>query len=219
MNDQTPIEMPGRPPEATGHAKVKRGRKYAQVVEGARAVFMADGFEGASVDAIARAAGVSKATLYSYFPDKRLLFLEVATSECAAQIDGTALILSPELRPRAALTAAGQRMVRFLTTRFGLAMFRMCVAEAERFPELGREFFRTGPAVYRARMADYLSGAVARGELVIDDVALAGDQFVELCHATLFVEMVFGMREAVTDAEVDRVVDGAVETFLARYGA
>ena len=57
---------------------VRTGRKFDQVLAGAREVFMADGFEGASVDDIARAAGVSKATLYSYFPDKKLLFMEVA---------------------------------------------------------------------------------------------------------------------------------------------
>ncbi|WP_372674886.1 TetR/AcrR family transcriptional regulator, partial [Aquicoccus sp.] len=52
-------------------AEINRsGRKFDQVLEGARKVFMADGFERASVDDIARAAGVSKATLYSYFPDK-----------------------------------------------------------------------------------------------------------------------------------------------------
>lgn len=60
---------------------VKRGRKFDQVLEGARLVFLQDGYEGASVDDIARAAGVSKATLYSYFPDKRLLFMEVAKIE------------------------------------------------------------------------------------------------------------------------------------------
>ena len=49
---------------------------------------MRDGFEGASVDDIAKAAGVSKATLYSYFPDKRLLFSEVAKGECNRQADG-----------------------------------------------------------------------------------------------------------------------------------
>ena len=62
------------------HAVVKQGRKFDQVLDGARKVFMRDGFEGASVDDIAREACVSKATLYSYFPDKRLLFIEVQRS-------------------------------------------------------------------------------------------------------------------------------------------
>ncbi len=64
---------------------VRKGRKFDQVLDGARKVFMADGFEGASVDEIARVAAVSKATLYSYFPDKRLLFMEVARTECQRQ--------------------------------------------------------------------------------------------------------------------------------------
>ena len=68
-------------------AIVKQGRKWDQVLDGARTVFMRDGFEGASVDDIVREAGVSKATLYSYFPDKRLLFIEVAKIECLAQSD------------------------------------------------------------------------------------------------------------------------------------
>ena len=69
---------------APGHV-VKQGRKWDQVLDGARTVFMRDGFEGASVDDIVREAGVSKATLYSYFPDKRLLFIEVAKLECKSQ--------------------------------------------------------------------------------------------------------------------------------------
>ena len=66
---------------------LRRGRKFDQVLAGAREVFLRDGFEGAVVDEIARQAGVSKATLYSYFPDKRLLFVEVAKQECRAQSD------------------------------------------------------------------------------------------------------------------------------------
>ena len=203
MNDVTPI---------------KRGRKFDQVLEGARAVFLADGFEGASVDAIARAAGVSKATLYSYFPDKRLLFMEVARTECESQIEETGALLVPESRPRDALAEAGRRITTFVLSDFGQAIFRMCVAERDRFPELGREFFRTGPEVFRGEMQDYLRRAVERGELAIDDFGLAADQFVELCHATLFAEMVFGVRDRATPAEVERVVAGAVETFMARYG-
>ncbi|KIT16675.1 TetR/AcrR family transcriptional regulator [Jannaschia aquimarina] len=208
MNEATPID--------TG--VVKRGRKFDQVLEGARAVFLADGFEGASVDAIARAAGVSKATLYSYFPDKQHLFMEVAKSECGAQIDQAGELLFMECAPRVALGRAARQIVGFVISEFGQSIFRMCVAESERFPELGREFFRTGPARFRAQMAEYLTRAVERGELKIDDIDLAGDQFVELCHATLFVEMVFNVRTSATQAEIDRVIDGAVETFMARYG-
>ena len=68
-----------------GDRQIRRGRKFDQVLDGARDIFLSDGFEGASVDDIAKAAGVSKATLYSYFPDKTLLFMGVAKAECCAQ--------------------------------------------------------------------------------------------------------------------------------------
>jgi len=197
---------------------IKRGRKFDQVLEGARSVFTADGYEGASVDNIARAAGVSKATLYSYFPDKRLLFMEVAKYECGLQIEEADAILSDECDPRTVLGLAAERMVGFFLSDFGQSIFRMCVAESDRFPELGREFFETGPKRFRARMVEYMGGAVAEGRLAIDDLELAADQFAELCKTNLFSEMIFGIRKTTTAEERKRIVDGAVETFMARYG-
>jgi AcrR family transcriptional regulator len=198
---------------------IKRGRKYDQVLEGARAVFMSDGYEGSSVDAIARAAGVSKATLYSYFTDKRQIFMEVAKAECGLQIEEADAILSDESSPREVLSTAADRMLSFFLSSFGQSIFRMCVAESDRFPELGREFYETGPKLFRGKMVEYLRCAVAEGDLVIDDFELAADQFAELCKASLFPELMFGIRRHVTAAEKQRVIDGAVETFLARYAA
>ena len=197
---------------------IKKGRKFDQVLEGARAIFAANGFEGSSVDDIARAAGVSKATLYSYFPDKRLLFMAVAKAECGMQIEEADAILSDASDPREVMTAAAERMLSFFLSEFGRSIFRMCVAESDRFPELGREFYETGPKLFRARMVDYLRCAVAEGALAIDDLELAADQFAELCKASLFPELVFGIRTETSAAERRRVVDGAVGTFLARYG-
>lgn len=198
--------------------KVRKGRKYDQVLDGARRVFMADGFDGASVDDIARAASVSKATLYSYFPDKRLLFLEVASAECIRQSQEAIKSIDMAAPPRQVLGQAGRHFLRFLTSPFGQRVFRLCVAESERFPELGRKFYNSGPAVMRTEMARYFAGAVGRGELQIDDHVLAADQFGELCKADLWSRLIFGMITSVSAADIDRVVDGAVETFLARYG-
>ena len=205
--------------DSDGGAAVKKGRKVDQVLAGAREVFLADGYEGASVDAIARAAGVSKATLYSYFADKSLLFLEVARCECRTQIGEATRILDHDDPPRRVLGDAGRRMMGLVLSPFGQSIFRMCVAERDRFPELGREFYRTGPQVFHATMCAYLEHAVARGDLAIDDLGLAADQFIELCHAQLFTQAIFGLRDGADAEELDRVIDGAVETFLARYGA
>jgi len=197
---------------------VRKGRKYDQVLEGARAVFMADGFEGASVDEIARVAAVSKATLYSYFPDKRLLFIEVADSECQRQSQEALDNIDMAAPPREVLGQAGWHFLRFITSTFGQQIFRICVAESDRFPEIGQSFYNSGPAVMRAEMAEYFALAQGRGELSIDDPILAADQFGELCKADVWTRLIFGVSKSVSDAEIDRVVNGAVETFMARYG-
>lgn len=197
---------------------VRKGRKFDQVLEGARVVFMTDGFEGASVDDIARQAGVSKATLYSYFPDKRLLFMEVANQECARQSQSAIDTIDMEAHPRDVLGQAGRHFLRFITSKFGQQVFRICVAEADRFPEIGRTFYQSGPARMRAEMAEYFTEAIARGELRIDDLPLAADQFGELCKADIWPRLMFGVIDHVEAGDIDRVVDGAVATFMARYG-
>jgi len=199
--------------------EIKKGRKFDQVLEGARAVFMRDGFEGASVDEIARAAQVSKATLYSYFPDKRLLFSEVARIECNRQAEEALEVIGSGAPIEEVLHEAASRIVRFFLSDFGQQVFRICVAESHRFPELGRRFYASGPALMRERMRQVLAPYVAGGVLRIHDMELATSQFGELCKSDLFVRSLCGMCEHPTEADIKRVVDGAVEMFLARYRA
>jgi TetR/AcrR family transcriptional regulator, mexJK operon transcriptional repressor len=201
------------------HDITRQGRKVAQVLEGARTVFLRDGFEGASVDEIAREAGVSKATLYSYFPDKRLLFMEVAKLECGRQAESACERIRLFGPPEEVLFDAASRMTRFFISPFGRQVYRMCVAESDRFPELGREFYISGPKMVQTMLVDYLTEAVRKGQLVIDDIELAADQFPELCKASIHAPLVLGLKTDFTDAELDRVIRGAVEMFMARYGA
>ena len=131
--------------------EIKKGRKFDQVLDGARDVFLRDGFEGASVDDIARRAGVSKATLYSYFPDKRLLFSEVARVECNRQAQAALAGMPKDAPVELVLREAADRIVRFFLSDFGQQMYRICVAESDRFPEIGRRFYESGPAMMREK--------------------------------------------------------------------
>lgn len=197
---------------------MRTGRKFAQVLEGARAVFLAEGYEGANVDEIARVAGVSKATLYSYFPDKRLLFLEVAKTECQRQAEAAVNLVRPDLPLRDQLLTGAREIVRFFNSPMSLAIFRMCVAEAERFPEMGREFYRTGPMMGRSLLVGYLTCAIEAGQLEIDDVEHAADQFAELCKAGIFTQRMFGVFDEQPPEYCDKIAQSAVDMFLARYG-
>ncbi|MCT4553177.1 MAG: TetR/AcrR family transcriptional regulator [Pelagimonas sp.] len=202
----------------TAETQVRKGRKFDQVLEGARVVFLRDGFEGASVDDIAREAGVSKATLYSYFPDKRLLFLEVAGDQCTRQAEDALVTMDLSLPPRIVLRQVAERFLQFIFSEMGQRIFRICVAEADRFPELGRQFYECGPATMRRALTTYLIQSRDRGELAIDDLDLAADQFVELCKADLWPRLMFGIQQEFSPVESTRIVDGAVDTFMARYG-
>ena len=213
------LHAPEEPQTAeTGTRPARRARKAAQVLEGAREVFLRDGFEGANVDDIARAAGVSKATVYSHFGDKRLLFIEVATAECRRQAEAALGAIDMSAPPREVLAFAADRMMAFFLSPLGLGVFRVVVAETGRFPQIGRTFWETGPARGRAILQEYFGRACARGELIIDDPALAADQFAELCKADLWPRLIFGLAEEVSEEERARVARGAVDMFMARYG-
>lgn len=201
-----------------GELEIKRGRKFEQVLNGAREIFLRDGFDGASVDDIARAAGVSKATLYSYFNDKRILFMEVVRQECQRQATSAMAQVHIHKSIRAKLEFAARTMVSLVTQPFNVSIFRVCVAEAERIPEIGKQFFDFGPGFGVARIAEFIEIAVQQGELCCDDPKLAAAQLQNLCRAEVFDQALFLQDVEITDEQIERVVNGAVEMFLARYG-
>ena len=206
------IEMGAKP------QLIVKGRKFEQVLEGARTVFLRDGFDRASVDDIAREAGVSKATLYAYFPDKRLLFMEIASAECRRQTLEAEALIDPAAPVAQVLRIAAEKIIAFMMSDLGQRIFRIAVAEAETFPSLAHEFYHSGPLLIRARIAHYLACATERGELAIDDIDLAADQFTQLCKADLQDRMIFGTTPCCTAKDAIRVIDGAVSMFMARYG-
>ena len=210
--------LQGDPMAISADPGVRRGRKFDQVLDGARKIFLRDGFERASVDDIAREAGVSKATIYAYFPDKQLLFLEVARCECHAQTEAAEASVEGDVPVRVALTIAAERIVQFLMSEFGQRMFRIVVGEGERFPGLGREFYDYGPGLIHARLVHHFGCYVDQGVLKIEDLDLAADQFAQLCKAGVQEKLLFGMEQTLRPDDVHRSVHGAVDMFMARYG-
>ncbi len=197
---------------------IRKGRKFDQVLAGARDVFLAEGFSASNMDHVAKASGVSKATLYSYFPDKESLFIVVVQTECARQSDEAMEHIDQSAPPAVVLSNAARHLLEFVTSEFGQRMFRICVAQADRFPELGLAFYQSGPMVVREKVGAYLRCATEAGQLQITDFDLAADQFGELCKADIFSKILFGVQTTFEPSELDRIIEGAVSTFLAKYG-
>ena len=92
------------------------------------------------------------------------------------------------------------------------------MGEGERFPGLGHQFYDFGPGRIHERLVHHLRAYVQNGQLRIDDLDLAADQFAQLCKATIHEKLIFGMTETITPELARRSVHGAVDMFLARYG-
>jgi len=171
------------------------------------------------MERIAQAAGVSKATIYAYFPDKRQLFSAMLRAEILRHADETEAMLDLDRPIEEILHDTALSILRFMVSEMGLAFYRVCVAEAVRFPETGREFYTFGPLMLRQRLSAGFREMVRRGEMVVPDAEMAADQFNELCKTTVFDRALFGVGPPIRDEELEAVARGVVVLFLARYGA
>jgi AcrR family transcriptional regulator len=193
------------------------GAKRRQIIDGACRVFLAQGFDAASMGSIAREAGVSKGTLYVYFKNKGELFEAIVEEQCqwqAEQIftfDGSTDV-ETELR------RVGEEFARMLCRRpGGISPLRTVIAIADRMPELGAKFYQSGPARGIASLKHYLETKVAQGVLQPHDCEVSAAQFIDACVSLTFKPMLFGAGGPPGDSQIAYVVDVAVRTFLAAY--
>ncbi len=191
--------------------------KRRQIMDGARATFLARGFDAASMADIAKAAGVSKGTLYVYFKDKDELFTAIVHDECALQAEGVFDFDHADHDVEAVLLRHGQAFVRNMGTPGRMESLRAVIAVAERMPEIGRRIYESGPAVGIARLAAYLRAQVDAGVLAVEDCEVAAAQFIETCHATMFKPMLFNFAPPPPSERIAHVVGIAVRTFMAAY--
>ncbi|MFL6810924.1 MAG: TetR/AcrR family transcriptional regulator [Bradyrhizobium canariense] len=192
--------------------------KRRQILDGARKVFMDLGFDGASMGEIARAAQVSKGTLYVYFADKCALFEAILEQE-ALQHGQVAFNFDPARDVETTLKDFGRAYNRLLCRPGGGSAIRTVMAIAERMPDLGRRYYARVLDKSINRLSDYLTAHVASGDLAIDDCDLAASQFMELCKASLFLPFVFQAAPAPSEERISEVVDSATRMFLAAYRA
>lgn len=192
--------------------------KRHQIMDGARRVFMDLGFDGASMNEIARAAGVSKGTLYVYFADKHSLFEAIVERECLRQ-GKVSFNLDPAGAAETVLRDFGRAYMEIVCRPDGGSAVRTVMAIAERMPDVGRRFYDRVIAHTNQRLADYLRARVKAKELVIDDYELAAMQFMLMCQATLFQPYIFQAKPVPTSEQLAAVVDSAVRLFLAGYRA
>jgi AcrR family transcriptional regulator len=191
--------------------------KRRQIMDGARRVFLADGFDGASMNDIARVAGVSKGTLYVYFDSKEALFEALIREDRQSQAERLVIPADAD-DPRAVLAVFGRRLIALMTQPELIAQVRIVIGATHKFPRLGRAFYESGPCYGEKRLAARLEEWRGAGALNIADSRRAARQFVDMCKGEAFMSCLFGVTETATPETIAAGVDAAVEVFMRAYG-
>ena len=194
--------------------------KREQILDGAKRVFMEQGFEAASMNDITRAAGVSKGTIYVYFQNKEDLFGYMIERE-RGRITETVRHALDSRKPIAeTLKEFGTLFATHMTADQTIRAMRMVIAANHRLPMVCSRFFSTTPINPVSVLQAYLERQVAEGTLVCDDTVQAAKQFIELTTVGLFKPRIFGaMEEVPSRATIEKNVASAIRVFLAAYGA
>ena len=191
--------------------------KRAAIIEAAMKLFLEDGFGMVSMEAVAAAASVSKMTLYKNFPDK-----EVLLEECVKHI--TMGMVGELFRTQ----AAGGTLAEGLCALGRAFLARVCRAEtvaAERSlpislvnnPQLAKRFYDAGPARMLQSVADTLSNAHNRGELLIEDPMEAADDLLALWKGDLQKRMMLGLEKPPTANQIAERINRKTAIFLLAY--
>ncbi|MEP7114372.1 MAG: TetR/AcrR family transcriptional regulator [Ilumatobacteraceae bacterium] len=184
------------------------------ILDAAKGLFLERGYSVTSMDVVAQAAGVSKATVYALFSSKERLFAAMIEREGdhpTAAIDTTTDAPAVDVLGRFATDAAA-----LLLSASNTAMSRTVSSESVRSPEVGRLFYANGPDRLIGRLAGYLAQAMKRGELRKANPRLAAAQFLAVIVGDLQIRQTMGL-EPRSPAEQRRVVKAGVEMFIRAY--
>lgn len=194
--------------------------KRQAILRYARKAFVSEGYAATKIEPIAREAGVSTATLYALFDGKAELFSAVIDDAAEDFGRQMALVRAVDGDARRQLTSFALAYADFMGDPFVRAVFRLVMAERPRFQAVALRFFEKGRAEFGATLIGILMALSKAGALApIERPSWAAGNLMGMVeHPVFFVPLVTGdeIRVRRTNAEV---VEDAVETFLARYGA
>jgi TetR/AcrR family transcriptional repressor of mexJK operon len=205
--------------EPTVESRSDRKRKLLLSV--ATEVFLDKGYDGTSMDDVAAKAGVSKPTVYRFFSDKERLFAEIVratTGEIDELVRLVVETLAEQTSVESGLVVLARRFLRSLMQPRILRLRRLVMANAERFPNVGRSWYEQGFERVLATLATSFRSLADRKLLHIADPLVAANHFVGmLLWIPINKAMFTGDYQSRSD-ELEDLAAAAVRAFLAGYG-
>lgn len=197
----------------TAADSVREARREA-FVAAARDSFFAHGYAATTMSSIAAKVGGSKTTLWTYFPSKEDLFAAVVDDIVDQYGNAISIAIPPDADLETMLRIFGRAMMATILSEPVMAVHRLVIGEADRFPELAEMFYARGPKRGKERLAAVLADAMARGTVRSGDPMVAARHFAGMCQSGCFQQVLIGLDRTVDQAAVEADVDAAVTTFL-----
>ncbi|AHL74790.1 TetR family transcriptional regulator [Stutzerimonas stutzeri] len=209
------IENPSAP---SGPGRPKDLAKREAILAAAKVLFLSNGYEGSSMDAIAAEAGVSKLTLYSHFRDKEALFGEAVKTTCETRLPRKLFMLEEGCSIRQVVLDIAYAFHDLVNSPESIGLHRLMVAIAPQNSALSRMFFDVGPQRLLLDLEQLFAQAHQRGMLKMDEPMRAAEHFCSLIKGVAHFRLLIGYTELPDSAEADRHVRDCVALFMRAYG-
>jgi TetR/AcrR family transcriptional repressor of mexJK operon len=192
--------------------------KRQAILEAAKRTFITHGYSGASMEAIADAAPVSKPTLYNHFHSKPDLFAAVIASQCESLISTLNNLPVTSNNPITGLTAIAHAFVELVYAKEALQIYRLIIAEQQQFPELGELVYRSGPEPVLRQMSAYLNQLSNQGTLAISDHETSSQLFLNMLKGDQHFRCLLGLQPGLDEDQRKHLIDSVVALFLKGHG-
>jgi TetR/AcrR family transcriptional repressor of mexJK operon len=186
-----------------------------RILEAALKVFAEMGYSGATMDAVATEAGLTKPTLYSYFPSKESLFQGMMLGKRDRMLD-VFEHPSPEGMVQDLHTFAWDYADTVMRPDM-LSLARLIIGEVQRFPEIGRAYQASGPDHLLRGIMRYLDGQRDAGRLDFDDAELAAQDLWGLILSAPRTQALYMPDSPPDRATLARYIDNGLRVFLRAY--
>ena len=205
-----------------GISESRSERKRRLLLQAATEVFLDKGYDSTSMDDVATRASVSKPTVYKYFFDKERLFAEIVRVT-ADEIDDLVRLVAETMAAQTSLESGlivlARRFIGALMQPRVLRLRRLVIANAERFPDVGRSWYEQGFERVLATLAVSFKNLTDRKLLHVDDPLLAANHFVGLLLWIPINKVMFTGDHRSNPEELERYAVKAVRAFLEGYGS
>jgi TetR/AcrR family transcriptional regulator, mexJK operon transcriptional repressor len=192
-------------------------RKLGAILRAAADLFVQHGYDHTSMDQIAAAANVARRTIYNQFDSKEALFRAIVADLVEDVIRPLGEAAGSGADVRETLRALARHLLVTVVSPQALAFHRLAVAEAVRFPDIGRAVYEIGVVSGSGKLAAYLAERARLGDLQIPDPQVAAEHFFALvCNHSQFMALL-GIEKKLGTKTIDSRADAAVATFLRAF--